>query len=431
MVSEGPSAAELIIAGAVPAFVLLILAELVVGVLRRRNTYRANDAVSSLSLGITSQLLGVFTAVVGLTGYTFAYERISLVALPSGAWWAWALAFVAYDFCYYWQHRKSHEVNLLWATHVVHHSSEEYNLTTALRQPSTSFLFGWLFYLPLAVLGVPPLMFAVTATLNLLYQFWIHTRQIGRLGRFDRWFASPSNHRVHHGQNDHCLDRNYGGVFMAWDHLFGTFQAERDDEEIRYGIRGALGSWNPVWANLHLFAALCRDTMLADTWKDRLGVWFRGPAWRPEAAIRLAPKSPYDPDHFEPFDPPAGGGRRAYAVLQLGLVLLPAVHFLLFQASASRVEALGYAAVLVASMCSIAGILEGRRLFERLELVRLALLALVPQLLGTWFLGVTLEGIARLLFLLPVLTSAGWLTWILAARASDRVERAPVTASRG
>src|SRR5690606_4080407 len=207
---------------------------------------------------------------------------------------------------------------------------------TALRQPATGFIAGWMFYLPLAVLGVPPLMLAVTGTLNLLYQFWIHTRQIGRMGRFDRWFASPSNHRVHHGQNDHCLDKNYGGVFMAWDHLFGTFQEERDDEEIRYGIRGALGSWNPVWGNLHVFTALWRDMRLADSWKDKLGVWFRGPAWRPEAAKRLAPKPDYDPHRFEPFAPPAPAARQAYAVAQLGLVLIPAVHSLLHQARASR-----------------------------------------------------------------------------------------------
>lgn len=432
MPSEGPSAANLIIAAAAPAFIVLILAEVAFGLWRRRNTYRANDAVSSISLGITSQLIGVFTASIGLAAYSVAFTHLSLFTLPLEAWWAWVLTFVLYDLCYYWLHRMSHEVNFLWATHVVHHSSEEYNLSTALRQPSTGFLGGWAFYLPLAVLGAPPLMMTVCGTFNLLYQFWIHTRQIDRMGRFDRWFASPSNHRVHHGQNDHCLDRNYGGVFMVWDHLFGTFQEERSDEPIRYGIRGALQSWNPVWGNLHVFSALWRDTWLADTWKDRVGVWFRGPAWRPAAAERVAPKAPYDPHHFEPFNPQLPRGRAAYAVLQLALVLPPAVHFLLAQSTASRLEALAYAAVLIATMVSVGGVLEGRRSADRFELLRLGLLLVVPQVLGRWFLGVPLEDLTRLSILLPVLGSATWFVWLLSARPLPaNAASTPISVARG
>ena len=141
----------------------------------------------------------------------------------------WAIGLVAYDFLYYWHHRAGHRVALFWAAHVVHHQSEDYNLSTALRQTSSGWLVGWIFYLPMAIAGFPPLVFAVVALIDLLYQFWVHTEQVGRLGGFDRWFCAPSNHRVHHAVNDVYLDRNYGGVLLVWDRLFGTY-AEEDPQ---------------------------------------------------------------------------------------------------------------------------------------------------------------------------------------------------------
>ena len=166
-------------------------------------------------------------------------------------WLTWVFAFVFYDFCYYWQHRLGHTVGLFWATHSVHHQSEEFNLTTALRQPGTGAFTNWIFYVPMALSGIPIGVFLLTGVIQLFYQFWPHTQLIGRLGILDRWIQTPSNHRVHHAQNDIYLDRNYVGVFLLWDHLFGTFQEERDDEPCIYGVRGQLKSWNPVWANLH------------------------------------------------------------------------------------------------------------------------------------------------------------------------------------
>jgi sterol desaturase/sphingolipid hydroxylase (fatty acid hydroxylase superfamily) len=143
------------------------------------------------------------------------------------------LALVFYDFCYYWLHRAGHRVAVLWAAHVVHHQSEDYNLSTALRQTSSGFLLGWIFYLPMAVAGVPPLVFGVVALVDLLYQYWVHTQQIGRLGWFDRWFCSPSNHRVHHAVNDRYLDKNYGGILIVWDRLFGSFIERRRGRALR------------------------------------------------------------------------------------------------------------------------------------------------------------------------------------------------------
>ncbi|HZW72519.1 MAG TPA: sterol desaturase family protein, partial [Caldimonas sp.] len=177
--------------------------------------------------------------------------------------------------------RAGHRVALFWAAHVVHHQSEDYNLSTALRQTSSGWLAGWLFYLPMALVGFPPLVFGVVALIDLLYQFWVHTEQIGKLGWFDRWFCAPSNHRVHHAVNDRYLDRNYGGVFIVWDRMFGTYAEEEHAEPCVYGTRAPLRSWNPVWANLQVYADLARDASRARRWSDKVRVWSKPPGWRP------------------------------------------------------------------------------------------------------------------------------------------------------
>jgi sterol desaturase/sphingolipid hydroxylase (fatty acid hydroxylase superfamily) len=411
------STKDLIIVFAVPGFLLLIGVELLVGWARRKNTYRINDAVSSLSAGILSQASGVFPAALGFGFYAVAYRHLSLFALPQNAWWVWVLALVGYDLCYYWSHRLGHEVNVMWASHVVHHSSEEYNLSTALRQTSTGFLFSWLFYLPLAVVGIPPMVQVIAGSINLLYQFWIHTRQVGRLGWFDRWFASPSNHRVHHGQNEYCLDRNYGGMFMVWDRLFGTFVEERVDEPIVYGIRGQLRSWNPLWSNFHYYRDLWRDSVLADTWKDRLKVWVARPGWRPAVAHRLAPKPSYDISRFEKYDPPAPRGFFWYAFAQFALAFPLAVHCLWVQTSAPLSVSAAYFGVIASTLWSVGGLMENRPVFVKLEFMRLALLAAGATAFGSWFGGISLTGVALAAALSPLLASAAWLA--LVARNSE------------
>ena len=171
--------------------------------------------------------------------YVLVYNHFALFALPADDWRVWVGALIAYDFFYYWNHRIDHEVGLFWAAHVVHHQSDAFNLSTALRQPSSGVLLGWIFYLPMAIAGVPPVVFVAVGLIDLLYQFWIHTELIGKLGWFDRVFASPSNHRVHHGVNDQYLDKNYGGILILWDRLFGTF--EEEVEKPVFGVRGGLG----------------------------------------------------------------------------------------------------------------------------------------------------------------------------------------------
>ena len=264
---------------AVPFFFLLIGIELLLEKVRKTQYYRTNDAISSLSAGVLSRMVDIVKALLPLTIYVFVFENFAFIQLPDTAL-VWVVAFVLYDFCYYWNHRLGHEISLLWAAHVVHHSSEEYNLTTALRQSSSS-IFNWIFYLPLALIGIDPILLIAVGSLNLIYQFWVHTRHIPQLGWFEWVFVSPSNHRVHHAQNRIYIDRNYGGVFIIWDRLFGTFQEELDHEPVIFGLRSSLKSWNPIYANVQVYAQLWRDSWHTKKWSDKWRVWLGRTGWRP------------------------------------------------------------------------------------------------------------------------------------------------------
>ncbi|HEX2013044.1 MAG TPA: sterol desaturase family protein [Roseateles sp.] len=391
---------------AVPVFLLMMAVEFWLGRRRGETVYRAADTVSSLALGIISQLVGVFTKLFMLGLYTLLWQQTGLIEWSLQSAWAWAAALLIYDFLYYWKHRLGHEVAILWAAHVVHHSSEEYNLSTALRQTGSDFLLSWLFYLPMAVLGVPPLMFVVVGLIDLLYQFWVHTRLIGRLGWFDRVFVSPSNHRVHHGQNDYCLDRNYGGILILWDRLFGSFVEERDDEPIVYGVLGQLRSWNPWTANLRSYADLWRDARLADNWADRLSIWFRPPGWRPAAAERLAPKPRPDLRRFQRYAPALPPGLPLYGLLQLGPLLLLGVYFLAVEPQLAAAQAWSAALALGLGLVLLGRLLEGRPARgEQLRLAALGALATYQLWQGQALLavGTALWGLCLVAALLGLL----------------------------
>lgn len=310
-----------IIVLATPVFLALILLEWWVGVRRGRNTYRVNDAINSIGLGMLSQVAEVFATAMKLGIYTLAFEHLAIWQLPVQSLWVWGLGLLLYDFFYYWHHRFGHTSAVFWAAHVVHHQSEDYNLSTALRQTSSGWLLGWIFYLPMAVLGFPPLVFAVVALIDLLYQYWVHTQQIGRLGWFDRWFCAPSNHRVHHAVNDVYLDRNYGGILILWDRMFGSFQPELDEQPCVYGTRKPLRSWNPLWANLEVYAALAKDSWHARNWLDKVRIWFKPPGWRPAELEARFPREPFDCAQVQRFDPPMSP-RRQGLVLALFVVVL-------------------------------------------------------------------------------------------------------------
>ncbi|WFE42804.1 sterol desaturase family protein [Verrucosispora sp. WMMD1129] len=266
---------------AIPAFLLLITVEALSYRFAPDDAergYEARDTTTSLTMGAGSQVIGVPWKLLTIGLYAAAYT-ISPFSLSPGDWWVWVLLFFADDFAYYWFHRAHHEVRLLWAGHVVHHSSVFFNFSTALRQswtPMTSLPF----WLGLALLGIPPWMIFLQQSISLLYQFFLHTERINLLPRpIELLFNTPSHHRVHHGSNDEYLDRNYGGILIIWDRLFGTFQAEGD--AVRYGLTKNIGTYNPLRVATHEYAAIWRDLRTARSWRERLGYLLRRPGWQP------------------------------------------------------------------------------------------------------------------------------------------------------
>ncbi|QTD33228.1 sterol desaturase family protein [Pseudomonas fluorescens] len=372
---------------AVPFFFVLIAAELIADRWRGVSNYRLADAVNSISTGVLSTTTGLLTKGVGLVTYAFALEHLALVRLPEDSVWVWVFAFVLYDFCYYWLHRMGHERNILWAAHSVHHQSEDYNLSTALRQTSTGFLLGWIFYLPMAVLGVPLLVFVSVAALNLLYQFWVHTRHIPKLGWFEWCFVTPSNHRAHHAQNALYMDRNYGGVFIIWDRLFGSFQEEDDNEPVIFGVTTPLASWNPLWANLQFYAQLWDDARRAERTWDKIRIWFMRTGWRPADVAAKYPMSKPDLSQFRKFEVPLDCRQQWYVGLQFGVYVALGSYLLNLERSLpTGALLLGWGAV--AFGLFVLGVaLENRPWAGRLEVLRLAsnlpLVWLAP-LVGLW-----------------------------------------------
>jgi alkylglycerol monooxygenase len=367
---------------AVPVFFLLIGAELVVSLWQHKHSYRLHDSINDLSCGITEQIIGLFLKGLLFAGYigTYGYATragINLVDVDSyssgGKWVAALLLFLGVDCAYYWFHRIAHELNGPWAGHVVHHSSEDYNLAVALRQGTFQGVFSWVFYLPLALLGFPPSWFGAILSFDLLYQFWIHTRAIGKLGPLEWVLNTPSHHRVHHARNPRYLDRNYAGTLIIWDRIFGTFAAE--EEEPVYGLTKPLNSWNPLWANLHVWRDLFRDAWLAPRWFDKVRIWVMPQGWRPEGL----PANPAPPEVTRQtvirYDTQVPRGLNVYALLHFVGTLLLAVVLLAAGGSLPR-GALVVAVVLVLwALLDIGGIFDHRPWALPSELLRLPVTA--------------------------------------------------------
>jgi sterol desaturase/sphingolipid hydroxylase (fatty acid hydroxylase superfamily) len=271
---------------AVPAFLLLMAAEAwrSGGLGNRIRGYEWRDTLASLSMGVGNVVVSTGTLVLTLAAYTALHE-FALFDIGF-AWWAWPLALLGDDFCYYWFHRSSHEVRFLWAAHENHHSSQHYNLSTALRQSWTTPLTSPIFWAPLALLGVEPLMILASQGISLIYQFWIHTELIDRLGLFEKIFNTPSHHRVHHGRNVRYLDRNHGGILIIWDRLFGTFEAE--GEPVDYGLTKNLHSFNPLRIASHAWIDMIRDAALASGLGNVFRTFLKPPGWSADGSTLTA-----------------------------------------------------------------------------------------------------------------------------------------------
>lgn len=402
------------IALSVPVFFLLIFVELFVAWRKQRHLYRFNDAVTNMSCGIGSQILGAYFKVVIFVAYTYLFTHFRLATIAETPF-NWFLLFLGVDFFYYWFHRLSHEVNFIWATHIVHHQSEEYNFSVALRQSWFQGLISWVFYIPLAIAGFSPLMIVSVAAFNTLYQFWIHTRTIGKMGPLEWILNTPSHHRVHHGTNPKYIDKNHAATLIIWDRMFGTFQEE--EEEPVYGITSPLKSWNPVWANFHYWDELISLAKETRSLKDRLLVFIKPPGWRPDYLGGFQAPQEIDLNAYQKFDYPALNGFVPYLWLQfVGVIAL--TSFFMFTSAgmleSAQIQVIAQytalAGFLIYAIYALGVAFEGKPSFVTHEFVRLTLLA--P--LSFWLFGLGLLFYISVVFL--VISSV----WLISLRNNLR-----------
>lgn len=399
---------------AIPVFMLFVGLEAWLAWRRGLRVYRLHDALTSINIGAMSETIRALLKLLSLAVYAVVVERVGAFSWDLKSPWVWVLAFFMYDFFYYWAHRSGHEVNLLWASHVVHHSSEDYNLSTALRQSSTNQVFYWLFYLPMAVVGIPVTVFVVIALISVVYQFWSHTQLVGKLGWIDRVFVTPSNHRCHHGRNAYCLDKNYGGTLIIWDRLFGTYVEERDDEPVVYGTLVPLQSWNPLWGNLKNYLGIWRQVRSTAGWSNKLMRVFAPPGWG--NADAPAPALP-PAASWSRFDTPNLKWQHVYGLLASAVIFGLLFNLLIVAQNLSVPQRAAYAALLVLHAVGMAWVFEGKPWALAFEAARSALV-LGALAAGLWFVSVAL----------PAQLAAGLvlaLSWgLLALARGERTRRA-------
>ncbi|HRG19473.1 MAG TPA: sterol desaturase family protein [Saprospiraceae bacterium] len=267
---------------AIPFFILLMIIEFTASKIKGIEVYRPFDTITSISSGITNVVKDILGLIVVIVSYQWMYKNLALFSLSSSVL-MYVLAFISLDFAGYWSHRFEHTVNIFWNRHIIHHSSEEYNLACALRQNFSALFAVFTFLLlPAAILGVPPEIINIVAPLHLFAQFWYHTRLIGKMGILESFIVTPSHHRVHHAINEIYLDKNYGQVFILWDKWFGTFQQELEQEPPVYGVKRPVATWNALEINFQHFWLLLKDAFYTKSWKDKCRIWFMPTGWRPE-----------------------------------------------------------------------------------------------------------------------------------------------------
>lgn len=358
---------------AIPFFLVAILIEL--WALRRQNklNYRFNDAITNLNIGIGQQATGMFFKSIMLYGYVQLYEHVAIWHIGQ-TWWAFLLCLVAFDFLFYWAHRLGHESNFFWGAHSVHHQSEEYNLSVALRQSWLHSFLSFFIFLPLAVVGFHPVTFTAAAGLNIIYQFWIHTEAIGKLPRWiEAIWNTPSHHRVHHAVNRQYIDRNHAGMFIVWDKLFGTFETEK--EAPIYGITTPLRSWNPFWANIHYYIELWQQSRHISRLRDRLYLWFAPPGWQPiqNGGYQAPPYIAPDRHKYDTQTPPM---LNLYVLAQFLLIIMGLMAFMYYFPSISTFYKIAFLVIILLSMQICGAIFENRRWGKFAEFLRLILVLL-------------------------------------------------------
>lgn len=365
----------------IPIFFILIGIELVVERITNKKLYRLPDAIANLSCGITSQLSGLFLRIFAIGVYQLLFENFAFFSLEK-TWIYWVALFFLADLAYYWAHRMSHQINLFWGGHVVHHQSEEYNLSVALRQSSLQVIWTFAFSLPLAFLGFETLDFALMSAFITLYQFWIHTEAINKMGWFELVFNTPSHHRVHHGRDPKYIDKNHAGTLIIWDKMFGTFQEE--EERPTYGITKPINSWNAVYANVSHYVEMSKDLQQIPKWTDRLKYLFKKPGWLPDymGGYRAAPA--VDKSSYKKYDTPSSLALNLYVLYQYVLCLIGTSLFL-FNATKFSLGEKAIFTVLISIVVVNCGVLfENRAWVRYAEWIRILVYPLLLVAVVYW-----------------------------------------------
>jgi alkylglycerol monooxygenase len=357
---------------AIPIYFLLIGIELLVERFSQQKIYRLNDAVTNISCGITSQLTGIFFKIFTIGIYALIFENLRFFTVTS-TWYSWILLFFLVDLGYYWAHRMSHEINLFWGGHVVHHQSEDYNFSVALRQSSFQVLWTFAFFLPLAFLGFQTVDFLLISALNTVYQFWIHTETIGKLGFLEKFLNTPSHHRVHHGRDPKYIDKNHAGVFIIWDKLFGTFQEE--EERPTYGITTPINSWNPVWVNMAHYADMYEKWGRIRGFSNKLKFLFKKPGWLPEELGGYQAPQAINKAHYQKYNPPYAGSINYYVLLQYVVALGVTAWFLFQQDTFTTWEQIGLVSAITFTVVNCGALVESKKWVKVLEVGRIIIFA--------------------------------------------------------
>lgn len=360
---------------AIPFFLVAILLEW--WALYRQNKqqgYQFNDAITNLNIGIGQQATSMFLKSVMLYGYVWLYEHASLWHIPN-TWWSFVLCLVAFDFAFYWAHRLGHESNLFWGAHSVHHQSEYYNLSVALRQSWLHSFLSFFLFLPLAIVGFHPKIFTAAAGINILYQFWIHTEAIGKLPAWiEAVWNTPSHHRVHHAVNRQYIDRNHAGMFIVWDKWFGTFEAE--NEQPVYGITTPLRSWNPFWANIHYYIELWQQSRRYSRLRDKIYMWFAPPGWQPAEYDSSQAPPDIQPDSRPKYNTSTSALFNRYVFAQFLLLVVGLIAFMSYFSDISAFYRVLFLSIIILSMQICGAIFENRRWAKFAEFARLLLVAI-------------------------------------------------------
>lgn len=372
---------------AIPFFVILILIEVVAArIMNRSDINNSMDMISSLSSGMTNTMKDILGLSIAILSYSWMVEHFAIFELQANVW-TYVIAFILMDFAAYWSHRFNHTVNLFWNRHIVHHSSEEFNLSCALRQSISAIVGIYFFlYIPMALVGVPAKVIAILAPIHLFAQFWYHTRLINRMGWLEHIIVTPSHHRVHHAINPEYIDKNYAAIFIVWDKWFGTFQEEMDDQPPVYGTLKPVSTWNPIWINFMHLWGLIKDAWRTQNWWDKARIWFMPTGWRPaDVAAKYPIKIVTDVYKQKKYDTQPSSFLTAWSWAQLLFSLLLLYYILMNFGAFSYLYVLLYMGVIFLSIFAYTALMDKHWISIPLELLKFAFgMALIYQMDG-WF----------------------------------------------